>query len=667
MSTRLWAAAVVLMTGLTAGAVAAQEAGWQAPAEWTDVGTVAKWIENDARFYRVYEDAPFQDTSQFRMNQAKQYQRTTEYGGRMDGIGLETFYALDAKAQADRRKAAGKELKFLADFRQRIEQQAQLVREGRNSGWGGNPTTDMTVIGDCLAKLRTAMGLDPSNPFGWHLYAYLSRVVGDTDRAENALEGASGALAKIPADQLTELRRAVALDWAWLYRDQGFFAKALAAVAAAEEYGAQGIEPRLLRGLIAAQTGQTQQAIEQASALGSVEVRAFPPNIRSVSFGPDVADISVWRKRSSGYLKSWILALTWIQEGNLEMAAAAFGGVPINDAYPFAKRFWNEAGRIYDLTGRRSLAIRAWNLSRINTPYIVYLVFKPYAMDLGRLTGQQGEVPFYLGFDKFFIGGSRIAYAAALVEKVAAAADEMEKNEFAARALDEIEVCLRAGIHPGQAGVLKAQVYYMMGDVSTALSEVERALETLDAQGDKAGFSAVMQGLAKSEHDLSGSDIANFFSQSGSSRGRWQSDDDLAATETALRRAWAAEPGDASRRALARYLIRHDQVPEGRDLALGDLKEAGLNEGNILAIAAPDLTLVLEADRQEGDAGLGLALVEALQGGAEDPWRDSTLWAMAGFICLDAGRSAEGRFAIEKAAALDPGNQGLKIQLALMR
>ncbi len=565
-------AALVVLAGLAAGSGWAQEGGWQAPAEWTDVGTVAKWIENDARFYRVYEDAPFQDTSQFRMNQAKQYQRTTEYGGRMDGIGLETFYALDAKAQADRRKAAGKELKFLADFRQRIEQQAQLVREGRNSGWGGNPTTDMTVIGDCLAKLRTAMGLDPSNPFGWHLYAYLSRVVGDTDRAENALEGASGALAKIPADQLTELRRAVALDWAWLYRDQGFFAKALAAVAAAEEYGAQGIEPRLLRGLIAAQTGQTQQAIEQASALGSVEVRAFPPNIRSVSFGPDVADISVWRNRSSGYLKSWILALTWIQEGNLEMAAAAFGGVPINDAYPFAKRFWNEAGRIYDLTGRRSLAIRAWNLSRINTPYIVYLVFKPYAMDLGRLTGQQGEVPFYLGFDKFFIGGSRIAYAAALVEKVAAAADEMEKNEFAARALDEIEVCLRAGIHPGQAGVLKAgQVYYLMGDLDSAMIEVEGALKRMNEMGDVPGSSAVLAGLAKAQHEIDSKDIANFYGQSGASGGRWIAAADPEKELEELRKLQATEPSDENRRNLARFLIRGDDpVPEGRALALGD-------------------------------------------------------------------------------------------------
>jgi tetratricopeptide (TPR) repeat protein len=647
--------------------VSAQQEQWEAPEQWVDIGTVDAWSLNDSRFYRVYQDAPFQDTSQFRMNQAKEYQKTTEYAGRLDGIGLETFYALGDEQQQERRKAAGKELKFLADFRQRIEGQVQRVRERVPSGWGNNPSKDMTVVGDCLAKLRTATSLDPSNPFAWHLYAYLARIVGDLDRSENALEGASAALDKIPADRLTDLRRAVALDWARLHHDRGSFTEALASVDEAESFGAQGSEPLLLRGLVAARTGQTQMAVELATRLKAAEVRAFPPNIQSASYGPDIADISAWRTRASNYLQSWILAITWIEEGNLEMAAAAFGGFSLNDAYPYAQRFWNDAGWIYDLTGRRSAAVKAWNMARINVPYIVYMVHKPYTMNLGRLTGHQGDVPFYLGFDRFFIGGNRLAYAAALVEKMAGAGDDMEKNESAVRALDEIEICLQTGSYAGQAGVLKAQVYYMMGDVSTALVELERGLEAMDAMGDRAGFAAVMQGLAKSEHELSDSDIANFFGQSGAAPGWWQIPEDLAARETALRQAYADTPDDANRRELARFLIRNDGVAEGRDLALGELKTEGLNEGNILRIAAPDLTLVLEADRQEGETGLALALVQALKGGAEDPWRDSTLWAMAGFICLDAGHPAEGRFAIERAAELDPGNQGLKIQLTLMR
>ena len=55
-----------------------------------------------------------------------------------------------------------------------------------------------------------------------------------------------------------------------------------------------------------------------------------------------------------------------------------------------------------------------------------------------------------------------------------------------------------------------------------------------------------------------------------------------------------------------------------------------------------------------------------LEGGAEDPWNHAVLWIYAGFICMDVGDMAEAKFALERAQALDPGNQALKIQLALM-
>ena len=498
------------------------------------------------------------------------------------------------------------------------------------------------------------------------MLAYFANTVGDQARAATALASAEAALAEIPGDQLTQLRGEVALDKAWLQHDQGDWSDAIESLQAAVGYGIKGTEPRLIQGLVHAQSGETQMAVEIANSLRSAEVRSFPQNMESTSFGPELNDVSVWRVRTSNYLQSWILALTWLHEGKTDMAAAAFGQYSQKDLYPYAQRFWNDAGRIYEITGRRSLAHKAWSMARISTPYVVYFVYKPYGVDVGQLTGRPGAIPFFLGFDQFYTTGSRLAFGAALVEQVAAATDEMTKQELAGRALDELEVCRVTGRYPGQSQVLKGQTYYLVGDLGSALVEVEEALQIMDEQGDKAGFSAVLQGLAKSDNDLSPSDVANFFSQSGSASGRWIKPEDSDAELASLRKNYADDPTDSNRLELARFLIRNDQVDEGRDLAMGELKGQELTGANIRQLSGDDLTLILEADRAEGEDELALALVKALEGGAEDPWNHSVLWTMAGFICIDGGDLVDGKVALERALELDPGNQGLRIQLAIM-
>ncbi len=660
----VWCVRVGLTALLTLAATGAL--AWEQPSEWPEIGMVSKWRQYDRMFYRIYEDAPFQDQSQFKLDQPKYYARTREYNGKMDGIGLDLFLEKDADEQKKRRKQAARELKTVSDFQDLMMTLVQRVRQrDTGSGWGLQ-VNDMTTIGDCLGKLRTAVGLDPSNPYAWHVLAYFSSIVGDQQRAIGSLAGAEIALAQIPDDQLMELRAEIAVDKAWLQRGQGNFEEAMLSLKAAEEYGAKGTGPRLLQGLIYAQTGETQKAIEIANVLRSAEVSAFPPNLFSTSFAADLSDPTAWRKRTSNYLQSWILALTWLHEGNADMAAAAFGKFSFNDQYPFSVPFWNDAGRIYEMTGRRSLANKAWDMARINTPYIVYFIYRPYALEVGKLTGRPGAVPFFLGFDLFYTTGNRLAYGALLVEQVAAVTDDLKKQELGARALDELELCKRSGIYPAQAQVLMGQVYYLMGDLGSALLEVEAALGIMDEQGDTAGSTAVLQGLAKSDSELAPTDIANFYSQSGSSSGRWMMAKDRDAQLAGLRQSFADDPSVGNRQNLARFLIRNDQVPEGRDLAMGDLKGQELTGANITQLSGDDLALVLEADRTEAEDELALALVKALEGGATDPWNHAGLWALAGFICLDSGDIAEGRTALERALELDPGNQGLKIQLALM-
>jgi tetratricopeptide (TPR) repeat protein len=651
---------IVGLLALAGGALA-----WEQPKEWTDIGLVGKWKEYDSKFYRIYADAPFTDESQFKYDQVKIYAKTRQYNGKLDGIPLTDFLTRDEDEQKDRRKQAAKELKYVADFHMRMMTMVQRVKSGQGPGWGTS-TQDQTVVANCLTKLRTAVGLDPSNPYAWHVLAYFAHTAGDLRRAAGALNGAQLALEQIPDDQLTELRSQVAMDRAWLQYDMGQYERAGTSLRVAVDHGYNGTEPRLLQGLIAAQMGDTQAAVEIANSLRSAEVKAFPPNLNTTSYSPDMANIDAWRTRTSNYLQSWILALTWLEEGNVDMAAAAFGQYSTDDQYPYAQRFWNDAGRIYELTGRRSLAHRAWSMARICNPYIVYMVYKPYASDMGILTGRPGAIPFFLGYDQFYMSGSKLAFGGALVQAIQAEEDEFKRQEMASFALEELELCQATGVYPGQVQVLKGQTYYLMGDLGSALLEVEGALEYMDKVGDKAGVTAVLQGLAKSDEDLAPQDVANFYSQRGTSGGRWLPEKNLDSKLAGLRQAYKDDPSDANRHELARFLIRHDDPDEGRALAMGALNGQQLSGENIRQLSGDDLALVLEADREEGNDELALALVRALEGGAEDPWNHAVLWIYAGFICMDVGDMAEAKFALERAQELDPGNQALKIQLALM-
>lgn len=635
------------------GPGAAPACAWEQPEHWPKVGEVTAWKSLDIMFYRLRDDAVFLDRSRDAVDQPEAYARTLAYAGRLDAVGLDAWNGLPAQDREQRARLAARELEYVANFRRRIEEQVQRTRQNQPSGWGTG-IADVTALGDCLQRLRTATGLDPSNPYAWHLEAWFASCVGDLDRTARALAGAESALVRVPADELPGVRRGVALDQAWLAWERGRIRTAAEAVEHAASLGADIFQVTLLRGLTAARLGDQAVAFAAANLLRQVAIRRFPMNYRTSGSAPELNNVAVWAAVPSDYAERWIKALSWIEAGQPQMAAKAFGTYRFDDIYPQAHRFWNDAGLIYELTGRRDLALKAWDQARITTPFAPYFPVRTRSHDLGRLTGRPGDLPVHLGFDSFPLAGSRLAFAALLVERMDRTADEAARQGVAADALDELDLCRARGHHPVQSALLRGAVYHRLGDLESAVIEVETALRLLDRQGDGPGYRAVLDQLADVRADRSLAGIRTFFGQAGSARGRWASVQDPAAELDAARRAYAAEATDARRRDLARLLIRTGEVDAGRAL-VADRREA------------PDLELTLEADRVLGDPSLAVSLAEAYARTGEDPWNDPGLWALVGFVCLDAGKEAEGQAALARALELDPGNQGLKIQLRLMR
>lgn len=647
---------LVLFISLTASAAEEHK-------NWQDIGTVSFWMDMDSRFYRLMEENPNQDVSQFRLDQHEAYKESKTWDGSLPApISLEGFRALPSEEQETRRKLALEELEFVVGFFNVQTQRLQRARENQPTTSLIN-TSRMTGLTDCLRQLSHATGLDPENYYAWHLSSYFAACCGDIQRSHDALKAAAQALNSVKPDKLVDMKQRVMLDLAWLERNLGLFDKAVRRLDIVAKIGDESVEAKLLRGLIAAQTGQAQEALQLASELRSETIRIFPARYYTINNSPDVTDVSKWKTQKSAYMKAWITALLEIQKGDFKAAELAFPEFSGSRYYPFAPHFWNDAGFIYERTGRGKLASQSWAMARISQPWILNMIYKPYGIRLGELTGNARPSDYFLGFDQFYLGGSRLAYGASMVGAMSSLTDLGEKQVLATKALDQLEICQRSGQYPGQASILQGHVFFLLNDYVGALDELKQARSYFEKEGDTASLVSVQEDLAIIEHNLNASGVKEFYSQSGRSKGRWMADADPEATEQELVAILEKDPSDNQARLdLARHNIRHGKVEQGRKLAFSLFTPSRVD-----AQAKEVVILVLEADRILGKEDMADAMLRQLSKGDDGGWDDPGLWSLVSAICQDHGRNADAQKALEMAAQLDPDNQGIKNQLRLMK
>ncbi len=632
---------------------------WREPGHWAAVGSVNKWLDIDNKLNHGRRGETIMTVAS--QKQKEYYERTLVFTGALPQVDLETFLDLPVSEQARRSEQAQRELMLVARWHQKLAAKATRVLRGP---WSAGQT-EVDEMAEVLEDLYNAVGVDPSNPYAWHLLGWLRAQVGDIEHSEEALQGAQLALALVPDDQLLDMRRRVALDRAWNLRNVGETGLALQQIRQAVELGGADFETNLLRGLLAALSGNMAEAEEFASRVenlgrfGREHGRHMNESMRELlaKQGPQMAS-------------SWILALTWLNLGYPEEAREAFPdwllGKMRGTLPPFPHHFWRDAGYIYYALGQGHQARKSWERGLDFTPYHPFFVFRIYNAPMEGMAGMTTGLPFFLNFGLFPGSGSRFGYALTLARSLDSNSDAIAYGEMLTKVQDNLLVCLRCREFIPQVYLTLEHLYRKTGQLPQADSCREQAVRAFEFQGytvdaTKPGEMVQLKGrqpkaLVKNviKNPVSGTQVA------------WQGDRPVQETLDEIQDTYFAEQTPATRRILARFLIRNLQVDEGRELLLnGRGKDKGAG-ADVAAMADEDLVILLEADRQDGSDATARLLMDSLLANGAPQRTTSEIWALAGAIMLDLDDRAAGLTALRRAVELDPDNGGLQIQLLML-
>jgi len=636
--------------------------GLDEPENWRDIGTVSEWMGWDARFYRLLDANPYQDSGHYGWDQESIWNESKNIRAiNAEALSLAEFRALSEDQKKVYHKQAARKLAYVTRLRNMELDRIQRARE--NLPTESLDTSDWPLrVTEILQKLKAALAMEPTNYYAWHLRGYFLACCGDVAEAHRSLEMALDTLAAVGADEHLDMKRRIRLDLAWLDRNLGLPDKAARHLEAYHRLGETTVESLLLRGLVAVQAADDATALEVAGELATHPTYRFPTSYKHAAMVPDVIDVQNWEPVDSGYLRDWLTALVALRDSDAELARLNFPELSIMRYYPFAQYFWDDAAMIFDRTGRAELAEQARAVAGLSRPWFYYMAERPYGLRLGKLTPSHGPVTCYVAYNRFYQAGSRLAFAALLIGSLPAIENPAAKQTQAAEALDQLDICQRTDHYPGQAGILKGQVYYLMGDYQSAINELKQARQMLMREGDQDNLARVKKDLEVLELNMNAAGMRDFFAQSGASRGRWEAMTDPAATEQELRERLEARPEDEQARLdLARHLIRHGDAAGGRSMAMALYRPGARSQPNRAVV-----TLVLEADRILGQTQMADAMLRQLDKGRSDDWPDANLWSLVGTICQDHDRPEDARRALETALRMDPDNRGLQNMLKMM-
>ncbi len=410
------------------------------------------------------------------------YDDALGYDADRDSVGITAFQALPPSERKARIKAAGRYL----DKAHELEEREAWWWE-RMTKVDLNPSSidelfhvygESRLVNWTLHNLTRAVGLDPSNVEAWHLRARILTVLGDWDRAGSCYDRAFDALRANPREDETQIRLRLALDYAWLCRDMGLQDKALSLVDVARQIDPDDQEAELLGGLLKADAGLFDEAIEIAANLATIPYERFG-----------------FAHARSDYGSRWIMAMAYLRQGESQLAWYIMGEPSTTGlTMPYFNHYWNDMGLVSEMAQKMGEARRYYYLAMAFTPYSIYFPWIKY-YGLQSIDGDHdAEIPMYLSYDRYYVCGSLYFFGTYLVAGMANSQHAWYKGQAASLAKSALDACINRGIMGPQALSVRAQYFMQLGEYDAAKADLVHAYEQFAKGGEGDAWTCMYLG-----------------------------------------------------------------------------------------------------------------------------------------------------------------------------
>ena len=311
-----------------------------------------------------------------------------------------------------------------------------------------------------LGLLESAAELCDHDAEVWYRLGRLRRLLGDHEQAGDAFAQCwSRACPQESAHRHAALR--AALEMAWLLRDRGNTRQALAWTDRAAGLRAKAEELGILRALLSAELDSLAAAPEAEGAASAFTIERFGHGRIKMSLPA-----------------RWAAALAHARRGEFALACNVLDGYPyaLRHAPSYLRWYWHDYGTFCENLGRFEHAEECFEREWEAIPERFTL---PVATWRGRrlILGIDGcHLPFAVNDDWQYTAGSRFAYAAQTILKIAEGPAAVAPG-LAEAAVDQLMVCLRRGVRKAESRLLLGFCRLQSQQARPALMDLSAALE----------------------------------------------------------------------------------------------------------------------------------------------------------------------------------------------
>ncbi len=335
---------------------------------------------------------------------------------------------------------------------------------------------------ECLQALEAAVALYPADPEIVLALGHVESWGGDYWRSLGHYRQAAR-LAELLAERGRPLKPDLELEiWdslIWCQLDLGLWSSAEVAVERVLALDPEHQMARVAKGLILAETGRGAEAMSYA-------IRMPPLKFWKGNLGTGFA------QRPSGFANRWIKSRVLFHEGKFRMAVTVLGdlrGEMEQPWLPFRRRYWNDVGLIHEMLDdgqARSFydhaGVHLGHFMRAQRQTCSELVIR----------FPRPNTPVFMGEEGHYLGGSPFGFVA---EQVSQMGDPRNREAYL-RGLDAVRIMRARGIPEDICLAFRGRLRFLNGDYSKAISDLSRARESFQADGEADAGTITFLGVA---------------------------------------------------------------------------------------------------------------------------------------------------------------------------